>query len=357
MSIITDGSIDSAQHTTASVTIRPFVESDYPAVVALRNAAWEDYPIAEAEWRHWDATRDPKTKFARFVAVDGESGQMVGVASYFQWAELYHPRKFHFDVDVLPEWQGRGLATRLYDHLLQALEPFDPLLLRCVTRVDRERSVAFLHRRGFAEEMRVWESRLTVAAFDPAAYSDAEAHVAAQGIVIRTLAELRDSDPAWAEKLFELDWTVALDMPSADTLTQPTFDHWYHQIADSPNWLPEGWFIAIDGDRYVGESCLWRKQTGGDLNVGATGVLREYRRRGIALALKLRACTFAKAYGCHEMRTENAQSNRAMLSINERLGFVKVPAWVWYAKQVGEDALAEAARRSSADTAGSDATI
>jgi mycothiol synthase len=323
-----------------AVSIRPFTEKDYESALAVELAVWPDYPETVEEWRFRDERRDPKCQLGRFVAeaVSKENVPLVvGYAYYDQMIDMYHPRKFHLNVSVLPEWQGAGSGTQLYDQLIAALQPFDPILLRAMTREDKTRAVRFLASRSFTEEMRDWESRLDMASFDPTSFADAEASIAAQGITIKTLTEVQALYPDWAQKLFDLDWTVTLDMPSPDTLTKPTFEHWEKNTLQSLNILPESWFIALDGDTFVGESTLWKESGSSDLNVGATGVRREYRRRGIALALKLRACTFAKNYGCTQIRTWNAQTNRAMLSINESLGFLKQPAWIAYAKTLKAD--------------------
>lgn len=326
--------------TNTAVSIRPFAESDYEAALAVEMIVWPDFPETAAEWRFQDERRDPKCHHARFVAEDTlKSGtkSLIGYAYYEQRVDMYHPRKFHISVSILPEWQGRGIGQGLFDNLLTALQPFDPILLRTVTREDRTRSVRFLTDRNFVEEMRDWESRLEMATFDPSAFADKEAAIAREEIMIRTLTEVQSLYPDWAQKLFALDWAVVLDMPSPDVHTIPTFENWEKNVLQNPNFLSDAWFIALDGDTFVGESALWKEAGSTDLKVGATGVRREYRRRGIALALKLRACAFAKNYGCTQIRTWNAQTNRAMLSINESLGFIKQPAWVAYAKTMRSD--------------------
>jgi GNAT superfamily N-acetyltransferase len=65
---------------------------------------------------------------------------------------------------------------------------------------------------------------------------------------------------------------------------------------------------------------------------GLTGVLRDYRGRGIAMALKVRTVRYARANGYREIRTWNDVRNRKMLRINDALGFAKQPASINYVK-------------------------
>ena len=66
------------------------------------------------------------------------------------------------------------------------------------------------------------------------------------------------------------------------------------------------------------------------LRIGITGVLPEFRRRGIGRALKLRVHAWAKAHAFREIRTSNTRPNVAMLSLNESLGYVIVESWAGY---------------------------
>jgi GNAT superfamily N-acetyltransferase len=322
--------------TRTEIKIRPFTPEDYPAMVAVSNTLYPDYADTPAEWQRRDEKREAKIKWQRFVAEDA-SGKIIAIAAYDQAEDMYHPHKFHMEVGVLPEYQGQGIGKTLYHTVLEAIAPFDPLLVRAHGREDKERVLRFLADRNFKEEMREWESRLDIPAFDETPFSSARQRVANQGIVIKSLAELKETDPEWEHKFYEMDWQIVLDMPAPDVLTKPSFEHFRKNTIENPNFLPEAYFIALDGDTFVGESCLWNSEATEDLYVGATGVLREYRRRGIAMALKLHAIAQAKVMGTPQIKTWNAQSNRAMLSINEALGFVKQPAWISYALTLKEE--------------------
>lgn len=311
------------------MTIRPFTENDYLALVKVANAAYPDYPETPEEARHYDTTRPEKVRWGRFLAE--KDGEVVGYGMWRNNNEMFHPQKFDLDIAIQPELRGEGIGKALYDACLEAMQPYDPILYRTTVREDSDRGLRFVEERGFTEAMREWESRFDPKTFERSAYADAEARVSEQGIRIQTLAELMKT-PDWEEKLYELDCTVVSGMPMTDVYTKPDFSDWKKHMVANPGLWPEGYFIALDGDNYIGESTLWTQQSGPDLYVGATGVLPEYRRRGIALALKVHACQAAKERGTPELKTWNASTNVGMLSINQKLGFVRCPAWINFEK-------------------------
>jgi GNAT superfamily N-acetyltransferase len=313
--------------------IRPFdySDADYAEVVAIDTLVYPEYPSTIEEWKDDDAKRDPKCQHQRFVAV--HDGMIVGFASYGQHSGMYHPQRFNIGATVLPEHQGRGIGKALYAMLLNTLASFEPLSLRTNVREDMTRGVRFLQARGFVEDMKSWESRLHVPGFDFAPYVDAEAKMLVHGHRVATLAELMARDPDHRRKLYELIWACEQDVPHPEPQTKPDFEFFEKRHFESPNLLPEACFIALDGDEYIGLSELWASQAdASELYTGLTGVRRDYRRRGVALALKLRAIAYARAHGVTTVKTWNEQHNRAMLSINEMLGFVKQPIWMSFVK-------------------------
>jgi mycothiol synthase len=318
------------------VTIRPFTPEDYPALAAINNAVYTDYPTSAEEIRYSDEHRDPKCHAARFVAE--HDGTIVGVGACRHYTDMFHPRKFYLSVEVHPDWQGQGIGSAVYDHVLASLEPFAPLSVSGQIRSDWERSVRFLAARGFTERMRSWESRLDVAAFDPSPYAGVQERLVAGGIVIKTFADLA-ADPERNRKLYELDRELSADVPSPEPHTPVSYEFFLSRVIEDPDLIPEAYFVALDEatGEYAGMSQLWHSQGSDHLYNGLTAVKRSYRRRGIALALKLRGIAFATAQGRPTIKTWNESNNRAMLAINEALGFVKQPAWLDLVNVLRED--------------------
>lgn len=329
--------------TTLDITIRAFDASDddYAARIDLGNRLFPDYVETVQEMRHDDAHRDPKVHLERWMAI-GPEGQVVGASSAGHSSWSFHPRKLWLDINVHPDFQRRGVGSRLYDHLLGSLERFEPGKLSVGVREDYAASRAFVEKRGFTELMREWENHLRMDEYDPSAFAGKPEAVEASGLRIATLSTLMAEDPdGWGRRLFQVSNAAAADIPSADAHTDPDFETWYNRFVGSPNLLPDGYMVALDGPEYVGISTLWASQ--GEPNVaytGITGVLRDYRRRGIALALKLRALDYARANGYQKVKTWNNTGNKGMLSINYALGFKPQPAWIDYARVI-DPALAE----------------
>jgi len=309
--------------------IRDFTEADYPAGVAIANRAFPEYPDTADEWRHWDRHRNPKLRFRRFVAEMG--GQVVAYGQYDQDEGMYHPDKYQLEITVDPGCRRQGIGSVLYDHIAASLAPLDPLAYWINVREDITDGLRFVARRGYAETMRTWENHLNMASFDPAPFDGTIENVEASGIALRTFAELRAEEPAFFDKLYDMIDEVHHDVPSVDPATSVEREPWIERVKNHPNLMPDGYFIAVDGDRYIGLSTLFRSEAADFLYTGLTGTRRAYRRRGIALALKLKALAYAGSIGCPLVKTWNASTNTGMLAINQALGFKKQPAWIFHA--------------------------
>jgi len=298
-------------------TVRP---DDYGALAEVATAAYQGDPHDAAEMQEEDAPTPP-LKSERWVAeVDG---QVVGSASYFQSEARYHSQKFWMDAFVAPDFQGRGIGTGLFDYVMAAIAPEAPISLRTFTRDDIPQAVAFFGQRGFVEGKRTWRSFLDLSELDLARFARPEP----PGIEIRTLAELQAGE-GWEASLLELYNLIQTDIPDIDPATAVPMEQFRQTQLQSPRLLPGFYYIARDGGRWIGMTSLWKAVQPDEAATGVTGVLREYRGRDIAWALKLRSLADAQRHGFRRVETMNASTNRPMLAINEVLGFAKEPAWI-----------------------------
>jgi GNAT superfamily N-acetyltransferase len=182
--------------------------------------------------------------------------------------------------------------------------------------------------------MRAWEYRFDPTGFDPAPFARYRERARAGGVVITTLASERDRDPGALRKAYDLHNAVDAEIPSTSPFQAPPFERFVERNVTGPNVLLDAYFIAKIGDEYVGESTLRKPGTGAYLLVNTTGVRQPYRGRGIAMALKLATIDYARTHECPQIRTWNEINNAGMLAINDRLGFVRTPAWITYERRL-----------------------
>ena len=317
------------------MTVRPFHAADYAAYVAVGNASNPEYGWTAEEMKHDDTAWDHATHFkARFVAE--EDGAVVGGAqlNHDRWA--FVPDKYHLEIAVHPDHRRRGHGTALYEAALAIARGRTARALLAGTKESMEEGVRFLERRGFREVKRDWQSRLKVREFDFGRFATADERVAREGIRIVTLADEMARDPDAARGAYELGLAIHADVPSVDPPTEFSFETWRALILESPNALPEAYFIAVDRDgRYLGLSNMARSiDDPSFLWQNLTGVVREARGKGIAMALKLWTVRYAKERGIDHIKTWNDIRNTPILAINEALGFEKQPVWIAYQKDL-----------------------
>jgi len=325
-------------------TIRPFnptTNEDYQALLAVHNAAWPDEPASMASWRFND-THWQKGKLRQRFVVEND-GQLIAEGNYLEpfWARA--PGKYYYGYSILPAYEERSdLHQAVYDHVLAQLAERQPTALGIDTREDKTFRMNWLQSQGFAAKMRYPVSELDVTTFDFSRFEGAQERVAGAGVTILPLAELREKDANWLRKTYEMLWQIEQDVPQVDPPVKEPFEEFVKGLKH-PNFWPEAWFIAVDPaassdddpvGAYVGVSMLGKNPPMPErLYTWLTGVVRSHRRKGIALAMKLRAIELAQQSGAIAIRTDNEENN-PMLGINKTLGFVEIPAGVEYEKEL-----------------------
>jgi GNAT superfamily N-acetyltransferase len=312
--------------------IRPFTDRDYPAWTAICAACARDayIPFTEAELRHRDARRSPEFRIVRFAAE--LDGAMVGVVEIGEIEGYHAPGRWLIKLQVMRSKWGQGIGRALWQHAQEWLSQVEVSMLWSGT-VEGTPGEAFAARRGFTVVQRESFSRLDVRTFDPAPFATLDAHLAARGLRIACAADLLETDPEARRRWWDIDWACEQDIPAAGAATRLSYDA-FLKYFEAPWFDAHAWFVALDGDEWVGISGL--KPTGDPTRwrTAVTGVIRTHRRMGVATALKLRVIDFARRRGGHWIHTENEDGN-PMLAINLRLGFETFSAWLDLEKPIG----------------------
>jgi len=307
--------------------IRQFEPSDleYAAAANLVSSVWPEYPITADDLKRGDEFHRPDLLLRRLVAE--ADGKMVGVCVFRESEGSYRPGKFIVSLCVCNDYRRQGIGAALYDHMIEDLSARELTILRTETLEHHDAALRFLERRGFERVMRHPVSRLDVTKFNPDPLAAKRNGAADRGIVVKSLAVLREIDDEWQRKCWDLSWAIDQDIPKTDRLTRQTLER-FCEIFDDPNFAPEGWFVALDGKRWVGLHTIWADEsTPLKYYTDVTGVLRDYRRRGIATVLKLYGVEFVCLCGGQIIETDNEENN-PMLALNLKLGFEPAPAWI-----------------------------
>jgi len=227
-------------------------------------------------------------------------------------------------VDVRPECRRVGIGSAVYEGLIAEAERRSLRGVRVTVRAESPEGLAFVAKRNFVERRRVWRSRLELTSADTSAMRSLLQELSDGGIRFTTLAEEGADDPRVLARVHQLNVDAGGDTPVLGPHTAIAFDDFRRFFLEGPAALPEAWFLATHGGEYVGISFAARDPARPDsLQQHFTGVRREYRRRKIALALKLLLIDFAQRHGFAHIDTSNDSMNTPMWTLNQGLGFHK----------------------------------
>jgi GNAT superfamily N-acetyltransferase len=290
------------------ILIRELREANAAAVARLELAIAPHYVITpEVVWQR--ASRTIEREQLRTWVADDDGEVVAHAHASFEWS-VPTPGKARFWIGVLPDRRGRGIGGELYSHVSEYLWNRGARRLRSWVDDDRD-GARFLERRGFEPHDTDRVSQLELGRAEPA-----EPRVR-EGFRIVPLGEARDRE----RDLYEICAAGEIDMPGDEPETELSFEDWLQDDYGSPALSDEGSFVALAGDRAVSLAFLIvdpRRRLAYNL---MTATLPEFRRNGLALAVKSAAARWAAANGCERIVTENDADNVGMLAINRKLGY------------------------------------
>lgn len=301
--------------------IRPLdFDTDLDWLTRLGNL-YRSEQASVANVREWYGLERPE-RVCRVMVAFGPGGERIGYCEAIH--ETWNPGgQYSLWVQVDPRFERQGAGSALFNEGLAFTQLQGATSLTSEVHDDCPACLEFATRRGFSIERHIFESVLDLDSFDESPYQALLADLQAQGLRIVSLADM-DCSPQAKTRLYEINRLSVLDIPGREGDFYP-YDE-FEQLVMGADWFnPAGQFLAALGQDWVGLAAVrLMPETQGAYNL-ITGVLRPFRGRKIALALKLRAMRYARSAGVRYMRTNNDSLNAPMLAINQKLGYQPVP--------------------------------
>lgn len=302
------------------ITIRVLnPQTDYERVAEIINF-YEPEAITPQQMQEWDQHDFSGQIFRRTVAVDG-AGRIVGYGGVMHtpWMK---PNNFMVQALVDPAHCKQGIGTRLHANNLEFARENGASSVNTWVFDDQPQSVRFAEKQGFTVERHIFESTIDLKAYDESPFAGVIKAVEASGIRLFSLADVGNTVEA-LHQLWDVNYRTYLDDPGSSG-EFPNFEE-FQKITSEQWFRPDGQLLAADGDSYIGLSAVGYKKDSNSASNMMTGVLPQYRRRKIALALKLLSIRAALRWGADYIRTNNDSQNAPMLAINRKLGYVPQP--------------------------------
>ncbi len=241
-------------------------------------------------------------------------GEPVGAASCLEQGDLRSTDVAVAFFGVLRKSRRNGGGQALYKAVSNHARSIGKARLQCDLWEDEADGMAFLERRGFVESERFARVRLDLTRVR------LPESAPPQGVEVVPFEQCLHL----ALGLFKVGREGADDMPSADPI-EFGYEEWKMWEIERESLRHDiGQVALVDGEP-VGFGTI---AVSGDSDEGwneHTAVLRAWRRRGIAMAIKLAQIRAAQAAGLRGLTTFSEVRNVPMRALNEQLGYRPLP--------------------------------
>jgi GNAT superfamily N-acetyltransferase len=217
------------------------------------------------------------------------------------------------DIAVIPARRRNGIGSALFAEVSATARGLGKDEIQGEVDESDTGSRAFFDHRGFVPVGGQKALVLELDGMEPPEVAPPE------GVRIVTRAEMPDR----LDDMYALARQADEDIPG--TAGVQSYERWRAVDIDRPNTPPELCFLAVAGDEVIGYAVL--QDSGERAFHGLTVTRRDWRRRGVASALKRAEIATAKQRGFERLLTESEERNDPMRQLNEKLGFVPAPEW------------------------------
>lgn len=286
-------------------------ELEYWIGVAGRVRADRKYGVAEyVDWKR------QAEDMVWLIASKG--GEDAGAAfAYVGWHSK--PGTGHGEVFVLPELRGAGVGSALYARVAEWVQERGCITLETTVAEDDPESLAWVDRRGFREVGRNSKMVLDLTAIESPAIDPPE------GVEILPWADR----PELAPGLYAVACEAYPDVPGEEGTPMDSYEEWLRKDMQGDGDRPDATFVALSDGEVIGYAKLsLSKEDTKTAHHDMTGVLRAYRGRGIAAALKRTQIAWAKETGYERLQTANEVRNEPIRRLNARQGYKLEPGLV-----------------------------
>ena len=300
----------------AGLTIRAITEDpDLERLAAIVNTTTPEDPTTLDEI-HWsDATYPGSTRL--LAEIDGRALGAAIVGRIYMYPPEYHA--YWGSIGVLPKARRRGIGDRLLRGISDAAREAGKteLHIRCLD--DRPEGIDFLSHRGFAELERSKTVHLELAGITVPPL------VTPPGVEITTLA----ARPDLVEGVHAVALATFDDIPGGEgPMAVGDLAEFRARDVDRAPIPKDAFFVAADTatGRAVGyASLMFLPGSTTRAYHDMTAVLRTFRGRGVARALKQATIAWAIDNGLTTLETGNDEANAPMRALNAQLGYQPLP--------------------------------
>lgn len=244
--------------------------------------------------------------------VETEAGNVIGFRVLTQNGFVW--------VAVVPDFRQQGIGTELMDNALEQARAlglseltsqFDDADLGSKAFSKHYQFEPYLHWVSYSLNLNAWDESNLISSLEQARNNQ---------IQYRTFEELGDTETNRL-RLYELNKTLSATILREHPQEFMDFETYQRQRLNGSFFPHSGVFVAIDDHEWIGMTQVSLRTDYAFLEM--TGVLPEYRGKGIASALKLLSIRYVKQREIEAIRTYHDVINTPIIAVNEKAGFIR----------------------------------